>query len=112
MSLFTDTPLVRAYERIVGLERQLATVTTHAEWLRQRVNGLEMERATLLQRVIGGPVVAPTIHPFVPASELSREQADKAREALLSVESLFEDMGDEKAKEHQIRHDETGRLTS
>lgn len=83
-SLREDLAAVRA-ERD-GLKSQLATTQANFEWVRIRVNALELERAQLLEKAYGVKV---------PVPEIVRSHGTP----LALPSSLFEDMGDTTAKE-------------
>jgi chromosome segregation ATPase len=69
-----------------GLKTQLANTQANFEWLRVKVNSLEMERASLLEKVYGMKIPVPEIarQPVVPQGFNS---------------DLFEDVGEKMAKE-------------
>ena len=71
-----------------GLKTQLATTQANFEWIRTRVNQLEIERAQLIEKAYGIKT---------PVPEIARSQTVK--DFLGFNSNLFEDMGDEKAKE-------------
>jgi len=81
-ALREELAIVRAARQ--SLETQLVTTQANFEWIRLRVNALEIERAQLLQKAYG-------IHTAVP--EIVRTSKDT------SIDNFsFDDMGDEMAK--------------
>jgi len=84
-ALREDLAVVRA-ERD-SLKLQLATSQNHFDWLRVRVNALEIERVQLIEKAYGIKVPAPEItrQPAVPHLDFNT--------------ALFEDVGDKQAKE-------------
>src|SRR3990167_9917186 len=100
---------VRAQKEMLAV--QAATAQTHVEWLRARVNALEAERASLLQRLLGGAIGAPVIQPIPSGPSPARgEQADAERETLGKLEAIFEDMGDDHARAYHLDHDAAGQV--
>lgn len=74
-----------------SLKSQLATAKANFDWLAQRVNGLEIERAQLIRKAYGIDV---------PVPEIVRTAQQLPSNAVLKLDtSLFEDMGDQAAKE-------------
>lgn len=78
--------LVRLRSDNAALVRHNSSIQTTLDWLRTRVNALEMERAQLVQKALGISLPVPEIlrNPVVSPVELNAD--------------LFEDMGDDKAK--------------
>lgn len=69
-----------------GLKSQLATTQANLEWIRVRVNALELERAQLLDKAYGIKVPVPeVVHRQISPLTLSS--------------AIFEDMGETTAKE-------------
>lgn len=66
------------------LRHENATLKTHFDWLRTKVNGLELERAGLLEKAYNIKL---------PAPEIARTHAPKPE-----PDALFDDMGDMMAK--------------
>lgn len=82
-----DLAVVRSERDSLNL--QLVTAKTNFEWLRLKVNALEVERAALLEKVYGLKIPIPELapmHPNVTARDLG------------TMEDLFNDMGDDEAK--------------
>lgn len=70
-----------------SLKAQLATTQANFEWIRTRVNQLEIERAQLIEHQFGIKTAIP---------EISRTTS---KDFLTFNSDLFEDVGDDKAKE-------------
>lgn len=88
-----------AQTQIVALERQLAQMQTAFDWMAQRVNGLELDRAALLVRLGVGVGAAPQIRRAAP--EPTEAQTDRKPPDAYEAMS-FEDIGDEAASELHI----------
>jgi len=91
-------------------EKQLGLTQQTLEWLRVQVNTLQYERASLLARVTGAPVMVPTLRsddssPISPPVGQPKVPTDQFFNQLAS---LFEDPGDDLASKSGITHDETG----
>ena len=91
-------------------EKQVGLAQHTIEWLRTQVNSLQYERASLLSRVTGAPVMVPTLRredssPIAPTFGQAPREPDQFFNQLAS---LFEDPGDELASKSGITHDETG----
>lgn len=67
------------------LERELISVKVNSDWMRMRVNQLEIERAALLEKAYPG------LH--IPVPEIARAQ-NRIKEAF-DLTSIFEDQGDD-----------------
>ena len=67
------------------LERELTAIRVNSDWMRMRVNQLEIERSALLEKAYPG------LH--IPTPEIARV-SNKVREAF-DLASMFEDTGDE-----------------
>ena len=78
-----DLAVVRAERDL--LKQQLATSQNHFDWLRGRINVLEVERAQLIEKAYGIKIPVPEIvrTPLFPPDMNT---------------ALFEDMGDDEAK--------------
>jgi hypothetical protein len=91
-------------------EKQLALNQQTLEWLRVQVNSLQYERASLLAKITGAPVMVPTLRsdessPIAPPVGNPKTPTDQFFNQLAS---LFDDPGDELAQKAGITHDETG----
>jgi predicted nuclease with TOPRIM domain len=76
------------------LQRQTTHLQTSFDWLRLRVNALEVERAQLIERAYG-------IKPIVP--EISRASSNDFKRTLEQMSTaLFTDMGDEEARKQGL----------
>lgn len=74
-----------------ALKLQLATANNHFDWLRLKVNALEVERAQLLDKAYGVKALVP---------EITRQEPVSLEKVLSQFNSaIFDDVGDEKAKE-------------
>lgn len=71
------------------LKTQLATTQTQFNWLRERVNALEMERAQLIKKAYGIDLPVPEIVVTKPWPKLPDQ---------LNADDLFSDVGDDVAK--------------
>lgn len=69
------------------LKVQIAVSQNQFDWLRQRVNALEIERAALIKKAYGHEVAVPEIVRARPPLNMN------------ALSDLFSDLGDEKAKE-------------
>lgn len=83
------------------LQQQKAKDDITIDWLRNRVNALEKERAILWQRASG--IALPT-----PEIEISKPRAVKQPD--FNTLPSFEDPGDDEAKRLGIQHDDMGEL--
>lgn len=72
-----------------ALKIQLASATNHFDWLRIRVNTLEVERGQLIEKAYGIRI---------PVPELARPVTPIAPNVVDKFADLFEDMDDEQAK--------------
>lgn len=71
----------------LNLTRNFADVKANFEWIRVRVNALELERASLLEKVYGLKVPSPEILRTTPSHPIPDFNTD-----------IFNDMGDDAAK--------------
>jgi hypothetical protein len=92
-------------------EKALALNQQTCEWLRVQVNTLQYERASLLSKVTGAPVMVPTLRsgdessPIAPPVGQPKPPADQFFNQL---SALFEDPGDDAAQKLGIAHDTDG----
>jgi chromosome segregation ATPase len=105
----TAGALTAQHERAAGaiaeaatLKEQNRVLQTHLDWLRVRVNQIEAERARLIEKALQIKVAVPTISS--PLHPPDRTAAPK----LEQLAALFEDVGDEAARELGIEHDADG----
>lgn len=82
-TLKLDAAVLRAQNAL--LERELVSVKISSDWMRMRVNQLEIERAALMDKAYPG------LH--IPTPEIARI-ANKVRDAF-DLTSIFDDQGEE-----------------
>lgn len=84
------------------LEQRIIAMDTTMDWLRVRVNQLELERAQMIYNYTGVKVPTPQVKREDPTDQ----------EQLLAAASGFEDIGDEMAKKLGIGWNEFGEMTT
>lgn len=99
---------------------QLVALKASFEWLTNHVNRLETERNLLTQRVLGmnlPPMQLERVPDDPPTPTQSRivgrpREDDYASSipAAQAMQTIFEDIGDDAAKEQGIEHDEAGNV--
>lgn len=105
---------VKAKEYI-ALREQLAAQSATIEWLRQQVNQVNRRNALLEARSGIPPVDVPVIESAEPTVGTAVPKSGRVPEAP-SMQDIFagnlnyDDMGDERAKQLGIKHDDAGQL--
>ena len=85
----------------LALVDKAARAETRADWLRTRVNQLELEVGALRLKITGEPQVVPTY----------QKEATPERDPDQDIGSAsFEDMGEELARKYGVSHDENGHV--
>lgn len=92
-------------------ETALALARATNTWLQTQVNTLQYERASLLSKVTGAPVLVPTLKTD-DSSPISPPVGHKPdpNQFYNQLAALFDDPGDEMASTLGITHDEDGAL--
>jgi hypothetical protein len=98
LRIFTDSIADRS--RACELVEQNKVLQTHLDFMRLRVNQLEMERAALMQQVTGVNVPVPQI-------KTSQEIQPSPQDLASAMSAHFEDMGDDEARKLGIAVDPT-----
>lgn len=89
-------------------EKALALQTQTVDWLKVQVNTLQFERASLLAKVTGAPVMVPTIRDSTPMTPSVEQTKEPPQQFFNQLAALFEDPGDDVAGKLGIAHDDAG----
>ncbi len=96
------------------LKTQAAATQATLDWLRVRVNQLEQERAALVAKVLQVSVQVPVLESVRPSHPLESraDPVPPTKDAILArIESMFDDVGDDVARQLGITNDPvTGEL--
>ncbi len=104
---------------VAGLSRSMEALQVNLDWMRLRINQLEMERAELYKRVTSIRLPVPEIQSNIPVAQssrsgnalmppITREELEAQMKRNLNEMPSFEDPGDEKAEKMGIFNNSDG----
>lgn len=103
-----QTELTEQRTKREAAETSLALTRQTVEWFRVQVNTLQYERASLLAKITGAPVMVPTVK-AEESSPISPPARTPGEDKFLSqMAALFDDVGDETAQTLGITHADDG----
>lgn len=95
-----------------NLRSQITRLESQFEWARVRLNAVELERATFLQRLLGTAPLIPEIQGPMPRPVASASSVGDAFAKGFGLAGIFEDIGDKEAGQLGLGHDDEGNLTT
>lgn len=107
-------------DRIAAVERLAGQQQATIQWLQATVNQLHAERSILLDRVLGLAIPAPLIaqvpgamplRQAAPDAPVPNQRSGDEPATPFDLVAAFEDMGDEEAARHNVRHTPDGFVT-